>query len=197
MHIASQQGVHACSNIGNPEELDFIEIGAGALLPVILVAYGDRTHTRRKFLALEWPGANAFRKIGRARLCDQEVIGAKDDRQIGIGCAKRDLDLVFSIGDDFLHLVGKGLCHGADCGIVVTLEREDHILGSQLLAIMELHAFAQLDGPDGRLLVLDGFGQRKLRSHYIIQLSEAVIEHRAAAIIGRVGLLGRIKRIGR
>ncbi len=124
------------------------------------------------------------------------MIGAEHNREIRIRTRQGDLHLMAAGGDDFLHLVRQRLGLGADSGIMVALQREHHVLGIQLLAIVELHALAHLDGPGRRLVILDGFGKGQLGVEPVIQLGQAVIEHGATAIIGRIALLGRVERIG-
>ena len=70
---------------------------------------------------------------------------------------------------DFGHLLGQGAGLRAGRRILVAVERIHDVVGVERLAVMELHALAQLEGPDLGVLVVRGFGQRGLRREAAVE----------------------------
>ncbi len=194
LHVAREQRVDPGALIGQAEELDLVE--PGAIAPVAFVAHRDRAHARRELLALERAGADRGGEILGAVLDDVEMGGAQDHREIGVRSRQLDADLVRPGRADLLHRCCEGLGLAADLRVEMALQRIDHVLSREGLAVVEGDALPQLEGPDRGLVVLDRLRQLRLRLAGFVDPGQLVVEQVAADIVGRRRLLGRVERVG-
>ena len=154
--LTAAQGVGAGGDIGDEEVLHRVEVGA-ALFPVVRVALDDRVDARLEVLEHIAAGAHAGLPVHRAVVlgrADRQVVVADQEREVGVAARQRDHDGVLAIrlhvGDRRDDALGGGL------GVLATVvvQRCDDVGCFQRLAVVELHAGAQLECP------LGGIGRR-------------------------------------
>ncbi len=124
------------------------------------------------------------------------MVQGQNGRQVGVRVRQRDFDRALVESLEAGHLGGDLGDLGADGRIEMALQRIDHVVGGQRLAVMEGDAGTQLHGPGLGILRLDGFGQLHLWRARSIEEAQAVIERAATDIVRRKRGFRRIERIG-
>ncbi len=196
MDIARNEGVNAGIVFGNREKFEAIDVRT-TLFPVIGVFRHDRADAGFEFLQLEGTGAVPLGEIGRAIGNDHEVMQCQDGRQVCIRVCQRDLDGALVDRLEAGHLGGDLGDLRTDGRFKVTLQRIDHVIGGQCLAVMEGDAGTQLHGPGLGVLRFDGFGQLHLGRAGNIEEAQPVIERAATNVIRRKRGFCGVERVGR
>lgn len=115
----------------------------------------------------------------------------EDGWQVGVRVRQRNFDGVFVDRLETGHLSCDLGDLGTDSGIEVTLQRIDHVIGRQRLAVMEGDAGTQFDRPRFGILRFDGFGELHLWCAGNVEKGKPVIKGAATDIICRKrGLCG-------
>jgi hypothetical protein len=217
--LARHQGVGASRRIGDGEQLDLVGMG-GAFLPVVGVAHEVRAHTRIVGLELVAAAADAALPVETA------VVGRREDGEgrlvevegeIGVAARQGEHQRVIIVDLDLLDGGDERLDRGLRVLGTVIVEGSDHVLGGQRTAVVELHAFTQLEGPLGCVVgglpalrqaghqlavrrqldqrIADGVGEDPLEAvlddRRIVGVADRAVAHgqlHAAALLRRCGL---------
>jgi hypothetical protein len=180
--FAGQQRGDAGGVVADRGEDHFLRVAVD-LAPVVAVAHEGGAHVRLALAQAERAGAvgaergrvlDALAAVDRPRglvllapLLAQDVGGGELVRQDGERRLGLDLDGVVVDLAHFLDVVDVALQVGAFAG--GALEREDDVVGGERRAVVELHALAQLEAPDGGRGLLPGGGQRGARLRSLLR----------------------------
>ncbi len=156
IHLARDDGIHACGDVGDVDQLHLVEPGTSAL-PVAGVALEHHLHAA--FVRDHGVAARADGRLpvhlavlGRA---DHQVVVGDRGREVRAPGGQREDHAVLAIGLDVGDATHDALGGRLGLRATVVVEGGHHVVGVQCLAIAEGHATAQLEGPG--LRVLGGF----------------------------------------
>ena len=192
--VAGAQCAGARRVVGNALGHEGLDV-AGVLVPVVGELLGHRRQTRREFLQPVRAGAHHGIAVLPARLHDRGVIVvAQRDGEIGVAAVERDHQHVRPVGLHVDDRRQKRLRRRFGAFLDVFAERIDDVLGVQRLAVVELDALAQLEGPFAGVVgrfPLD----RQVRHdvHVAVQIGQAVVHLIGALDVRAVGHLRRIE----
>ncbi len=125
----------------------------------------------REGAELRGAGLDLGRAVGFRPRLREDVPGVPLVVQDGVGCREDEIDGVIVDLDD--------LRSGRDAALDVrfrrqrALGREDHVVGGEGLAAMELHALAQMEAPSRRLDDLPAFGEAGDDLQILVALGQA------------------------
>ncbi|MCY1293653.1 hypothetical protein D9M70_429200 [compost metagenome] len=163
VHLAGGEGGDAGRRIVHGDQFDGIDI-ATIRAPVVGILFEGGANAG--FEARHLVGAGADHRVGTVetavRLDDKVVVG-QQQRQVGIAFRECQHELA-AVGLDFLDRLHHAECARFRLVIGVALQRLDDVVERQLLAVVELHALADVEGP-GRCVGrgLPGFGKCRHR----------------------------------
>src|SRR5688572_2246739 len=85
-------------------------------------------------------------------------------------------------------------------GLLRALEREDHVVGGEGRAVVELHSLAQREAPGGGTLLLPRRGERRDRGELPVvrdqPLEDLVVDEVVGALVLRVRVGGEVVALG-
>ena len=177
--LTGYQGGLAGVGIVDRQHFHGIEVAAVRLV-VVVEAAGIQTHAGLEVLADVAAGADPLsdRLVLHPRRVDQDVVVAQEVGEVGVAVFQRKGDRVVIVllhvlnrGDDRL---GRGLRGLAD----VVLQRLDDVVRAEGLAVVELDASLELEGPDRRVVRgLPAFRQLAGQAAVGPDLGQAVEDH--------------------
>jgi len=149
VYLSCFQGICPGIGIDDGKRLKLIEM-ASALFPVIGVTGGKGSYPWLPAFQHIGAGADPFFpfRTGRARGTDGEMVITHDKREIRTPAGKFEDYLIFAVGSDIFDIFQIGLGPGLRFFAPVMINGIDNILGRHCLAVMKLHALAQLECPD-------------------------------------------------
>ena len=178
--LIGHQRVHPRRTVVDRDLFDRVE-PAAVVLVVVLILGDERAHAGLEVLDLVAAGADAFGDalLDAARRVDDDVIVRQEVGEVGVAGGEHELHLVVA---ELLHLLDRahdGLGGGLGALLGMDRQRLQHVVGVEVLAVMERHALAEVEGPGlgvGRRL--PAFGELALERPVGRDLGQAV-EHRA------------------
>ncbi len=194
MQVAGHQGVNAGRRVGDAHQLHFVEVRQ-ARLPVVFVLRAGSTYARLELFQHKRPGADAFTEVFGAVLHNQERAGGEDRRQVNVGLFQHDGNLRRADRFNLFHLAGEGDHRRGHRRVFMAAERINHIGCGQRFTVMESDARAQFDIPVDAVSAVKRFRQRRLRLKVFIQLGQAAVKHKLAAVVAAVAAFGRVEGI--
>ena len=150
IHLAGHQRVHTGRGVTDVDLLDFREVAAVIGIPVVVELGDHGANARLECDNLVRAGSDAVSDCFGDLACreDTDVVVGDEIREVGTAALQRELYLMVG---QFLHLfdgghnrLGGGLCAFLD----VHVHRRDDVIGAKGLAVVELHALTQVEGPD-------------------------------------------------
>ena len=135
--------------------------------PVIRAALQGHAHPRFEVLQAITTGADTGLPVRHAVLArhDHQMVIGDHVGEVGVARMQLEHHAVAAVGADLGHVAQHGLGRRAGFLPEVMLDRGDHIVGGQGLAVVEGHALAQFEGPDpgirGRGPAFSQFGDRR------------------------------------
>ena len=130
------------------ENLDLVEIGP-AFLEVVRVALAGRTHARLPGRQHEGAGADARipSRAFRAGRDDRQMVVGHQEGEIGAAVAQGEHDLALPVRLDVGDAGDGAGSTGGGTFATVVVDRVDHILRVERLAVMELDALSKVEHP--------------------------------------------------
>ncbi|MND94450.1 hypothetical protein D3C80_866670 [compost metagenome] len=196
--LPGNQRVDPRGTVGDAEQF-----GAGkmspARLPVVGVAFQRHAHTWLERLDGVAASADAGAPVGNAILAghDCQVVVSHHIREVGIARVQFEHHAVSAVGTHLGHIAEHGLGRRSRRIAQVMVDRGDHIVDGQALAVMKLHALAQFEGPD------PGIGRRRPAFCQLgdgraihADFSQGVVHRREADKGEGIGPGTRIKGVG-
>ena len=199
--LVGLQRAGARADVRDVQGLDRVEVGP-ALLPVVGFAVGCGAHARVELLEHVAAGADTALPVHSATVlgrADDQMVVADQVREVGAAAGQLEHHRVLAVRLDVLDRGDDAL--GGRLGILaaVMVERGDDVVGIERLAVVELHALAQLEGPGrgiGRSVpalgqLADEIAVRRDFGQVVAQLAETDVDHVAVEGLRRIEHVAR------
>ena len=202
VHLAGHQRVHAGRGVTDIDLLHFGEVAAVVGIPVVVELGDHGAHARLESDNLVRAGSDAVGDCLGDLACREDTDVVVGDEIGEVGTAALQVELYLVVGQ-LLHLLDRGhnrLGSRLRAFLDMHVHRRDDVIGAERLAVVELHALAQVEGPDfgvGRCFpalreFADQFAGRGYLGQGLEHATCAHVDHEAVGMGTAVPGVGRV-----